>query len=203
MGNDQEKLSQFLLPQCVEAVHGWLHEGGLRLRITRSRSSKLGDFRGAVPGQAPVISLNGDMNKYTFFVVFVHEYAHFLVWKRYSHRAKPHGREWKTVYTDLMIPFLTAGFFPSELLFALKRYFINPLASSGTDLQLTRLLKTFDAPSSKITIEDIAPNATFSLPDGRHFRKIQQLRKRYKCICLGNNRLYLFHPLVEIIPADA
>ena len=203
MGNDQEKLSQFLLPQCVEAVHGWLHEGGLRLRITRSRRSKLGDFRGAVPGQAPVISLNGDMNKYTFFVVFVHEYAHFLVWKRYSHRAKPHGREWKLVYTDLMIPFLTSGFFPSELLFALQRYFINPLASSGTDLHLTRLLKTYDAPSSKITIEDIAPTATFSLPDGRHFRKIQQLRKRYKCICLGNNRLYLFHPLVEIIPVDA
>lgn len=203
MGNDRDKLSQFLHPQCVDAVHGWLHEGGLRLRITRSRSSKLGDFRGALPGQPPVISLNGDLNKYTFFVVFVHEYAHFLVWKKYGRSARPHGREWKTTYTGLMIPFLTAALFPSELLFALKCYFENPRAASGSDLQLTRILKSYDAPGRKPTIEEIAPNATFSLPDGRHFRKIKQLRKRYKCLCLSNNRLYLFHPLAEIIPVDA
>ena len=203
MGNDREKLSQFLPPQCVDAVHGWLHEGGLRLRITRSRGSKLGDFRGALPGQPPVISLNGDLNKYTFFVVFVHEYAHFLVWKKHGHRAKPHGREWKAIYTELMIPFLTEVVFPSELLFALKSYFIDPHAATGTDLQLTRTLKTYDAPGRKLTIEEIAPNATFSLPDGRQFRKIQQLRKRYKCLCLNNNRLYLFHPMAEIIPVEA
>lgn len=202
MGNDIEKLSKFLPLQCVDAVHGWLHEGGLRLRITRSRSSKLGDFRGAMPGQPPIISLNGDLNKYTFFVVFVHEYAHFLVWKKYAHRAKPHGREWKAVYTDLMIPFLTTKLFPPELLFALNSYFINPRAASGSDLNLTRTLKSYDAPRCKVTVEEIAPTATFSLPDGRHFRKIQQLRKRYKCLCLNNNRLYLFHPLTEIIPVD-
>lgn len=203
MGNDLEKLSKFLPPQCVEVVHGWLHEGGLRLRITRSRSSKLGDFRGAVPGQPPVISLNGDLNKFTFFVVFVHEFAHYLVWKKYAHRAKPHGREWKTIYTNLMIPFLSSELFPADLLLALRSYFNNPQAATGTNLQLTRTLKTFDAPGRKLTVEEIAPNATFSLPDGRHFRKIQQLRKRYKCLCLNNNRLYLFHPLAEIIPVEA
>jgi hypothetical protein len=135
-------------------------------------------------------------------VVFVHEYAHFLVWKKYAHRAKPHGKEWKSIYTDLMIPFLNPALFPPELLFALNSYFLNPRAASGSDLHLTRTLKTYDAPGRKLTVEDIAPTATFSLPDGRHFRKIQQLRKRYKCLCLNNNRLYLFHPLAEIIPVD-
>ena len=199
MGNDREKLSQFLPPQCVDAVHGWLHEGGLRLRITRSRSSKLGDFRCAVLGQPPVISLNGDLNKYTFFVVFVHEYAHFQAWKKYGHRAKPHGREWKAIYKELINPFLTTALFPAELLIALKCYFNNPHAATGSDLHLTRTLKTYDAPNRKLTIEEIAPDATFALPDGRRFQKIQQHRKRYKCLCLNNNRLYLFHPLAEII----
>lgn len=203
MGNDREILSKFLPPQCVDAIHGWLHEGGLRLRITRSRSSKLGDFRGALPGHPPVISLNCDLNKYTFFVVFVHEYAHFQVWKKHGHHGKPHGREWKAIYTKLMIPFLTTALFPSDLLFALMRYFNDPLAATCTDLQLTRMLKTYDAPGRKLTIEEIAPDAIFSLPDGRHFRKIQLMRKRYKCLCLNNNRLYLFHPLAEIIPVDA
>jgi len=201
MGSDLDKLSPFLPEQCLEAVHGWLHQGGVRLRITASRRSKLGDFRNSTPGKAPIISVNADLNKFTFFVVFVHEYAHFRVWKQHGHRAKPHGKEWKAIYTELMIPFLTPAIFPAELLFALKRYFDDPRAASGTDLLLTRLLKTYDAPGQSITIEEIAQNAVFTLPDGRQFRKIERLRKRYKCICLNNNRIYLFHPLAEIIPA--
>lgn len=199
MGSDLNKLSPFLPEQCVDAVLDWLNQGGVRLRITASRSSKLGDFRNAAPGKAPVISLNADLNKYTFFVVFVHEYAHFRVWKQYGRRAKPHGKEWKSIYTELMTPFLTPAVFPAELLFALKRYFSDPRAASGTDLLLTRMLKAFDAPGHTITVEDIAPDAVFALPDGRQFRKIERLRKRYKCICLSNNRIYLFHPLAEII----
>jgi SprT protein len=200
MGNDFDKLSPFLPGQCIDIVHHWLHEGGVRLRITAGRSSKLGDFRVGVPGKAPVISINADLNKYTFFVVFVHEYAHFIVWKQYGHRAKPHGKEWKTIYTGLMTPYLTPDIFPAELLFALKRYFADPRAASGTDLKLTRLLNSFDAPGQSVTIEEIDVNAIFALPDGRKFRKIERLRKRYKCICLTNNRIYLFHPLAEIIP---
>lgn len=201
MGNDFDKLRPFLPEQCLEAVYDWLHRGGVRLRITASRSSKLGDFRHSMPGKAPIISLNADLNKYTFFVVFVHEYAHFLVWQQFGRKAKPHGKEWKAIYTELMMPFLTPAIFPAELLFSLKRYFADPRAASGTDLHLTRMLKTFDAPGLSVTVEEIAPNAVFSLPDGRQFRKIERLRKRYKCLCLSNNRIYLFHPLAEIIPA--
>jgi len=200
MSNDLNKLSPFLPEQCLEPVHSWLHQGGVRLRITASRRSKLGDFRNSEPGKAPVISINSDLNKYTFFVVFVHEYAHYKVWKQYGRKAKPHGKEWKIIYTELMMPFLTPAIFPAELLFALKRYFNDPRAASGTDLLLTRQLKTFDAPSQSLTVEEIAPNAVFALPDGRKFRKIELLRKRYKCLCLKNNRIYLFHPLAEIIP---
>jgi SprT protein len=201
MGNDLDKLRPFLPEQCLEAVYGWLHQDGVRLRITASRRSKLGDFRNSMPGKPAIISLNADLNKFTFFVVFVHEYAHFKVWKHHGRRAKPHGKEWKAIYTELMTPFLTPAIFPAELLFALKRYFADPRAASGTDLLLTRLLKTYDAPGQFVTVEEIAPDAVFALPDGRQFRKIERLRKRYKCICLSNNRIYLFHPLAEIIPA--
>jgi hypothetical protein len=200
MGNDHDKLSPFLPEQCIDVVINWLHQSGVRLRITASRRSKLGDFRNSMPGKAPIISLNADLNKFTFFVVFVHEYAHFKVWKLYGRRVKPHGKEWKTIYTELMMPFLITAIFPAELLFALKRYFDDPRAASGSDLMLTRLLKTFDAPGQSVTVEEIAPDAVFALPDGRQFRKIEQLRKRYKCLCLNNNRIYLFHPLAEIIP---
>jgi SprT protein len=200
MGNDLDKLRPFLPEQCLEAVYDWLHQGGVRLRITSGRRSKLGDFRNGMPGKAAVISLNADLNKYTFFVVFVHEYAHFKVWQQYGRKVMPHGKEWKSIYAGLMMPFLTPAVFPAELLFALKRYFADPKAASGTDVALTRLLRTYDRPGQSVTVEEIAPNAVFALPDGRKFRKVELLRKRYKCICLNNNRIYLFHPLAEIIP---
>jgi len=202
MDKEIEKLNHYLPGLAVDIIYGWLKADRIQLTITRNRKTKLGDYRAPVDGKPHRISVNHDLNSYSFLITLVHEIAHARVWEKYKRRANPHGKEWKMVYKELMDNFLNEDIFPPEILQALDHYFQNTFASSSTDLQLTRMLKKYDHKTSGIMLEEIPYNTVFSIADGRTFRKQDKLRKRYRCICLNNKRLYLFNPLTQIIPVE-
>ena len=194
-------LKRFLPANSLDMVCESIEKEHINLRITASRSTRLGDFRPPKQVGNPYrISLNHDLNPYQFLITFVHELTHLKVFQQYKSKVKAHGYEWKKWFQDLMSPYLEAAVFPVDLKNELIRYLSNPKAASGSDLKLTRCLKQYDTKQrTNPTIEEIAIGTVFKIPNGRTFRKGEQVRKRYKCQCLQSKRWYLFNPIAEVL----
>ncbi|MHC1777873.1 MAG: SprT-like domain-containing protein [Lentimicrobium sp.] len=195
-------LNEYLPAGSAGPVLEWFRTHHVVLRITRSRRSKLGDFRGSTPFTPPVISVNHNLNPYSFLVTLLHEMAHAEVFFNSRRRMQPHGDHWKQAYQALGQPFLVPGLLPESVRGAFENYLRNPSASSTTNLKLAEALRAFDAPKEATLISELPADALFSLPDGRMFKRGDKLRKRYRCECLNNKRIYLFSPLAEIIPVE-
>lgn len=196
-------LSKYIPEESVHTIALWVRQYNFDLKITTSRSTKLGDYRSPFKGQRHKITVNHNLNRYAFLITLVHEVAHLTAFEKYSHGIKPHGDEWKQEYKRLMHPFLIDSILPHDIQIALKRYLINPSASSCADENLLRVLKTYDKPNEFLVhIEDLPVKTIFKISPERYFEKGEKLRKRYKCIELATKRVYLFSPVAEVTPVQ-
>lgn len=193
-------LNEYLPEGTSGRVLEWFSNHRVLLRITRSRRSKLGDFRTGTTLSPPAISVNHNLNSYSFLITLLHEMAHAEVYFKYKRRQQPHGEAWKQAYRELAEPFLESGCLPENLCEAFRKYLVNPSASSTSNINLASVLRLFDHETDETLISEIPENAVFALPDGRMFKRGAKLRKRYRCECLSNRRVYLFSPLAPVIP---
>jgi len=200
---EQEILAQYLPPQSVEMVYNWIIENKIHLKISKTRRTKLGDYRPPIRHPNHRITINHDLNPYAFLITFVHEVAHLKVFTQFGTRVSPHGREWKLEYQHLMQPFLENGSFPDKLKQVLIRSLIKSKASSTADIELTRILQGYDKSSNHIHLETLESDTVFNTENGKQFKKGERIRTRYKCLNLNNNRYYLFHPLTPVFPVEA
>ena len=190
-------LQKYLPENSVEQVYLWLREYSIHLKISKRRSSKLGDYRSPHKGKGHQITVNHDLNPYAFLITLVHEVAHLLVWEKHKNRVRAHGREWKETYRQLMHPFLEEDVFPEDIRKALHHYLSKSYASSGSDLQLSRTLQKYDKDRG-LTLEEIGEGSVFRILNGKTFKKGPLNRKRYKCVRMDNNKTYLVSPLVRV-----
>jgi SprT protein len=198
----RELLIQYLPELSVDIVEHWISEKKIKLRITRHRRSKSGDYRCPQYRNEHNISINRDLNKYSFLITFIHEYAHLLVWEKFRNKVKPHGKEWKAEYGKLANQFLDNGIFPEKINELLKKTISHTKAATSGYISLLRCLAEYDEPKDTVSVESIPVNSDFKLPDGRIFRMEQKLRRRYKCFCYNNRRIYSFHPLAAVFPVN-
>ena len=186
-------------PAAAPLIGRWIDYFKCEFKISRNRNTKFGDYRPPHDGKGHRISVNYDLNPYAFLVTTVHEFAHLHTWNEHKQKAKPHGTEWKQNFKKMMQPFFDQQVFPADVKQAITKYLNNPAASSCSDLNLYRSLRQYDAPKeAMLTVEKLPANATFKLKDGRVFRKVEQLRKRFKCIEVATKRVYLFSPVAEV-----
>lgn len=196
-------LTKFLPEQSVHTIAVWVRQYNFDLKITNSRSTKLGDYRSPFKGQRHKITVNHNLNKYAFLITLVHEVAHLTAFEKFSHRIKPHGDEWKQEYKRLMLPFLHETILPIDVQNALKNYLVNPAASSCADENLLRTLRKYDKQNEAIVhLEDLPFKTIFKINPNRHFEKGEKLRKRFKCMELSTKRIYLFSPVAEVTPVQ-
>ncbi|RZK40444.1 MAG: sprT domain-containing protein [Pedobacter sp.] len=191
-------LAQYMPASAAPVIAKWIDYFQCEFKISKSRSTKLGDYRRPFKDKGHKISVNNNLNPYAFLVTTVHEFAHLLTWNEHKHKAMPHGTEWKHNFKRMMKPFFDLQVFPSDIQSIIVQYLHNPAASSCTDLSLARALKKYDKLSGN-RVEDLPLNTVFSLKDGRRFRKGEQVRKRYRCTSLDNGNIYLFNPLAEVL----
>jgi predicted transcriptional regulator len=97
-----------------------------------------------------------------------------------------------------MIPLMNTSVFPPDVLYMVENYFRNLRVSAKFGQNLTRVLKKYDKPDGKEFVENLPYDSLFRLPDGRLFRRKEKLRKRFRCICMNNDRIYLFSPLAQV-----
>jgi hypothetical protein len=192
------ELQKFLPPNTYDAVLNYLHLHKVHLTIARERKSILGDYRHRIQGKTHRISVNGNLNPYSFLITLLHELAHLLTFEKFANKVQSHGKEWKNIFGQLLDQFVQHGVFPGDIKEALLRSLSNPSATSCGDEALLRVLKRYDEKNGKLVfIENIPEGALFQTHDGKVFRKGAKMRKRYKCEEVATMKQYLFSPVYE------
>jgi SprT protein len=130
-------LKQFLPPGTFNLVAPFFQAHIIHLTLTRERKSVLGDYRHPTKSNPyHRISVNINLNQYSFLITLLHELAHLLTFVHFKHTVSPHGKEWKTQFRHILFQFLGKGFFPKDVEKALLAYINNPAASTCTDPNL-------------------------------------------------------------------
>jgi hypothetical protein len=195
---NSEILKKYLPEQTVEIISEWIIKFDFKLKITKERKTRLGDYMPPHNGLNHTITINHNLNKYAFLITLVHEVAHLVTFNEFKNTVNPHGTEWKKNFQKLMQPFLNTDIFPLEVFAALRKYIQNPAASSCSDIQLLRTLKLHDENNNYIFIEHLKLNTLFLYNGSRIFKKGEKIRKRFKCIEINSGSIYLFNPLTEV-----
>jgi len=195
-----EKQLKAYLPEGFESmVAELLLKYPVRFAIKAPRNTKLGDYRPPFGNEKHHrISVNGNLNSYSFLITTLHEFAHLETYLKFQDRVKPHGEEWKQTYRNLLWPAITSGLLPKIIEDALMKSLTNTKASSCSDTQLSRVLRQFDVVQADLlALEELPKNATFAL-HGRHFRKGDLRRTRFLCEELASRRNFLIHALASV-----
>lgn len=166
-------------------------------KIVPGRLTKLGDFRVRSEVDKPIITVNGNLNKYAFLITTLHELAHLNTYRQYGNRVAPHGLEWKNAFRALLEPVLLSKKLPNDIEKVLWKTFTNTKASSCSDIHLSRVLKKYDSPSDDFSLEQIPVSSHFSL-NGRAFEKGLLRRSRYLCKEIRSGKQYLIHALATV-----
>ncbi len=190
-------LERYLPSHAVAPIFTLIEENNIHLKIVNERVTRHGDYRRKSDG-GHQITVNANLNKFRFLITLVHEIAHLLAFERFGGAIKPHGREWKFTFQQMMLPFIRPEIFPVQLLPLIAKHFKNPKASSDTDAQLSVALKSFDPENDKNYIFELPLGGIFRIYNGKIFRKGEKRRKRYECIEMDTGRIYLFQPNAEV-----
>ncbi len=194
-----EQLKSYLPENSFDQVVFFLHHYKVHLTIAAERQSVLGDYRNAVNGKNHRISVNGNLNKFSFLITLIHELAHLVAFETYGNKITAHGKEWKSIYSNLLSEFINKKIFPADIETALYHSIKNPAASSCAEEGLMRVLRRYDNNKEEtLLLEEVLPGAYFITNEGRVFKKGEKLRKRFRCTEKNTNRIYLISGLYEV-----
>lgn len=193
------QLQDYLPPGTYDAVLNYLRQYKVHLTVAKERKSILGDYRHSTHHTNHRISVNGNLNSWSFLITLLHELAHLLTFEQYGNKVLAHGREWKMIYAKMLEQFIQHKIFPDDIETELIRSLQNPAASTCAEDGLLRILRKYDAKESHHRlVEELALNALFRTSDGRVFKKGEKLRKRFKCVEVKTSKVYLFSPVYEV-----
>ena len=195
-----EALKTYLPDGSFELVMPLILQHRVHLTITRHRQTKLGDYRNAWGNKNHRISVNGNLNKYSFLITLLHELAHLLAFEQFGMRIAPHGTEWKKTYGAILKDFLSKQLFPADIANELTATLHNPAASSCAEDDLQRILMRYDVKKNGVKlVEQLTKGQHFRIPGGRVFVRGEIVRKRIKCFELPDMKPFLFSPLYEVM----
>jgi hypothetical protein len=195
-------LGKYIPESSLDLVSDWIIDNKIHLKITRSRKTKLGDYRPPVNGRGHIISFNHNLDQFTTLIILAHEVAHALIWIKFRNKVRPHGLEWKSVYRSLLGELMEKEIFPGSIQNALIDHLSKTHSSIVLDPALMRALQINDGHMGEKFLEDLPIETLFIASNGKTYRKGEKLRKRYKCLCISNKRLYLFTPAARVQLVD-
>ena len=196
MDNNSKTIFDYIPLQAHSVIAKYIKKYPVKFKISKQRHTKHGDYRLYHDGFEQ-ISVNSNLSSYRFLITLIHEISHLVSYNFYGKNIKPHGVEWKKTYKYLMDPFLNSSVFPETLLQVLRKHFINPTASTDSDLKLIVALQVFEK-ENKLYVFKIPEGKYFKIHNGRIFKKGSRLRKRFECEEKSSGRKYLFNPLMEV-----
>jgi SprT protein len=198
-------LSPYLPPITIEPLVKLIYDHQISIRITKERSTKLGDYRPPFNGKGHQISINGTLNSYQFLVTLLHEIAHCFTFIQFKNSVPPHGQEWKNQFKIMLEPFIKHHIFPHDIELALQKHLKSVKASSCSDPHLLMVLKSYDERSEDhpfVHLESLPIHSKFEFRD-KIYEKGEKRRTRIVCTEQSSGKQFLFHPIAEVIPIFA
>jgi SprT protein len=189
-------LAKYIPEEFLEYTIQLFIKHPVKFKISKPRRTKLGDFRANKEGLHQ-ITVNGDLNRYSFLITTIHEFAHLITFDSFGWKVKPHGNEWQMTYRKLMTPIVDSTHLPSDVSIALRNSLINVKASSCTDKNLQRVLMNYNKTSHLIALENLDKNAIFTLSN-KVFKKGVLRRSRFECSEVKTNKKYLINCLAMV-----
>ncbi len=202
MEKAREKLYRILQQHVPEnAVHYCLdlwEAKPFHFKVTRKRNSKLGDYRFNPNDGSHSISVNHDLNKYSFLITYIHEVAHLLTKERNKRKVSAHGLEWQNNFKELMHPVMSDLIFPLDILTPLTKHMSKPRASTYSDSKLLSALRNHDIhPDDLVPLHHLNEGDIFEF-NKRMYKKIQLRRTRVICQQAGTSRKYLISKMALV-----
>lgn len=193
-------LQNYLPDGALEPVLHLINHYKVHLTVTKARKSVLGDYRHAYLGANHKISVNGNLNKYEFLITLLHELAHLLCFEQYKNRVEAHGKEWKTIYGNLLAQFIQLGIFPDDIRKSLQKTLINPAATANGETKLLLVLRKYNIVQKEgvVLVAHIGEGVLFESQKGRIFRRGKKRRIRIECVEVATGHVYSFSALTEV-----
>jgi len=197
-------LQNFLPDNTYAYIVPFIEQYTIHLTITKDRKQVLGDYRNPTPDKPfHRISINGTLNKYSFLITLLHEIAHLITFVNHQHKVSPHGKEWKSYFSNLLAPLMGKSIFPTSIEKALIKYIKNPGASSCSDPHLFKALLAFDQIDEKYCLlEQLSLNSLFKSNDGHIYQLLEKRRTRYVCEQQNTKKKFLFPGIFPILPIN-
>ena len=194
-----KQLEIFLPEGTFEDVAFYLQEYKVHLTITRARLTKLGDYRNKHLDKNNRISVNGNLNKYSFLITLLHELGHFVAYEKFGNRIQAHGVQWKNEFSNILASFISKKIFPPDIEVELLKTLRNPAASSCAEAPLTRVLKRYDPHKPGVfLLEELQDESLFRFKNGHIYKKEKKIRTRFLCKDQATNKQFLFSPITEV-----
>ena len=188
------KLQQYLPENSLIFLKRWIGNFYIHIKITKDRSSKLGDYR-KLRDQSHEITINSTLEPELFFFVLTHELAHLIAFEKFNFRISPHGKEWKITYREMLLESLSV--YSEELKPMIQNFAKSPKANFMSSDGLVRYFRPEKHHQNEFFIENFAQGEQFVYRKQRYEIE-QKLKKNYLCKNLENGRRYVFKPLAKV-----
>lgn len=196
-------LQRYLPEGSYHLVLEYLNRYRVQLTISRERQTLLGNYQRKAGQNNHLISVNGNLNPYSFLITLVHELAHLLAFEHHGHRIEPHGREWQQLYAQLLSEFISGNIFPADITEVLRRSIKRPAASTCAETHLTRVLAKYDAHADGLYfVEELQEGQIFEIKGGRKFRRGEKRRTRFFCTEIPSGKIFLFNAVYRVKPVS-
>lgn len=165
----------------------------LYFKLTQPRKTKYGDYTFDPREQIyhSKITLNNNLTPFFMWLVFLHEYAHYLCkLENWNIKIKPHGREWMNSYRTLLEKEILKRkklYSPQELIY-LKETWQNPKIKFPHHIMIGE-----NEADDELRLADVKMDAIFYCQNKGPFKKIALRRVKYLCLCTKSKKEYLIH----------
>jgi SprT protein len=166
-----------------------LHDD-LSFTLTKPRTTKFADYRYYYATKKSKISLNNNMTSIYSWIIFLHEYAHYLVKKKHTTYA-PHGVEWKNCFRLLLQEeILNSKDFSSEKIALLKTFWRKPTFKPKYEI-------VSNSPIG-LTLDQLDYITLFTVRGKGPFVKIKKRRTKFLCTNKVDGRDYLISEFATV-----
>jgi len=197
-------VGKYLPPETINFAWFYFEKHDFSLKVTNFRKSKKGDFKyHRDKKRRTTITINGDLCSYDFLLVYIHELAHYMVYRHSDiFKAKAHGQEWQSFFRKLLDNVIEQTTLPEDIREAFRCHSLNIKSSTVLDHQLELVLDKYRPKREGVTyLKELSVGDHF-ICMGNLYRLDSFARTRVRCTLARTNRKYLISAMAQVSPQN-